>query len=561
LNIGDASYSMNTTAISSSTEIYKPTLPAVYTSCGKITHKATIQSSPASAASLLKQQNEELLREKQANRTTLIDINGQRSTTASPSSFPRPLPNLSKPKRLPLSSTKPLSSTSIHSLPNRAIHLLAVGPITSEAMAQKMKIPLSEVENLLKEYGTRANADGEEPELYRLADNRYKDLRVWEWKYSPTLRTQVIAAATKAFDILDIPKDHVYRRNLIDPKIKKAEAEAAAAEKDAQRRAAAEIEAAEKAAAEKLAFEKITEQAKAAKQAASQVRRQVSNPTSMLQKVTKIGTTNGPKRRSPSLSSSDSATTSPKALSGTGANSATTTRKSPVISDGDSPPPTSGPIISKTRKRLHPPVASTSTRGATSTGTPASRTSSFDTLQQHSPASPSTYSPPSPPASTTLTLLNPKKRKLPASSTPDVTIRTAKRPANETAKISASSLPSTLPSPPKPGTAGPDEDMFALAQMFREKYSVYEKLYRKISNSNNVVTASAAASYREAAGGDDRQSEKVRKLVSLHRELEQVKKRLWAMSPPGATSSTAASSRVAGTNGNLRKSSVKSKSR
>ena len=78
---------------------------------------------------------------------------------------------------------------------------------------------------------------------------------------------------------MDIPKDDVYRRNLIDRKIKKAEADAAAAEKDAQRRAAAEIEAAEKAAAEKLAFEKITEQAKAAKQAASQVRRQVSNPT------------------------------------------------------------------------------------------------------------------------------------------------------------------------------------------------------------------------------------------------------------------------------------------
>ncbi|KAF5092729.1 hypothetical protein D0Z00_004439 [Geotrichum galactomycetum] len=427
-----------------------------------------------------------------------------------------------------------------------------------------MKIPLSEVENLLKEYGTRANADGEEPELYRLADNRYKDLRVWEWKYSPTLRTQVITAATKAFDTLDIPKDHVYRRNLIDPKIKKAEAEAAAAEKDAQRRAAAEIEAAEKAAAEKLAFEKITEQAKAAKQAASQVRRQVSNPTSMLQKVTKIGTTNGLKRRSPSMSSSDSAqllTTSPKAVSGTGASSVSTTRKSPVISDGDSPPLTSGPITSKTRKRLHPPAASTSTRGATPTGTPASRSSSFDTLQQHSPASPSTYSPPSPPASTTSSLLNPKKRKLPASSTPDVTIRTTKRPANDTAKISASSLPSTLPSPPKPGTAGPDEDMFALAQMFREKYSVYEKLYRKISNSNNVVTASAAASYREAASGDDRQSEKVRKLVSLHRELEQVKKRLWAMSPPGATSSAAASSRVAGANGTLRKSSVKNKSR
>ena len=555
---------MNATPTSSSTEIYKPTSPAVYTSCGKITHKATIQSSPASAASLLKQQSEELMREKQANRTTLIDITGQRSTNASPSSFPRPLPNLSKPKRLPLSSTKPLSSTSIHSLPNRAIHLLAVGPITPEAMAQKMKIPLSEVENLLKEYGTRANPDSEEPELYRLADNRYKDLRVWEWKYSPTLRTQVIAAATKAFDTLDIPKDHVYRRNLIDPKIKKAEADAAAAEKDAQRRAAAEIEAAEKAAAEKLAFEKITEQAKAAKQAASQVRRQVSNPTSLLQKVTKIGTTNGSKRRSPSVSSSDSAqshllTTSPKALSGTSASSATTIRKSPVISDGDSSPPTSGPITSKTWKRMHPSAGST--RGATPTGTPASRSSSFDTLQQQSPASPSTHSPPSPQASTTSSILNPKKRKLPASSMSDVTIRTAKRPATETGKTSASSLPSTLPSPPKAGTAGPDEDMFALAQMFREKYSVYEKLYRKISNSNNVVTASAAASYREAAGGDDRQSEKVRKLVSLHRELEQVKKRLWAMSPPGTASSTTASSRVAGTNGTLRKSLVKNKSR
>ncbi|KAF5093070.1 hypothetical protein D0Z03_002566 [Geotrichum reessii] len=430
-------------------------------------------------------------------------------------------------------------------------------------MAQKMKIPLSEVENLLKDYGTKVSVDGEEPELYRLADNRYKDLRVWEWKYSPTLRTQVIAAASKAFDSLEIPKDHVYRRNLIDPRIKKAEAEAAAAEKDAQRRAAAEIEAAEKAAAEKLAFEKITEQAKAAKQAGAQVRRQVSNPTSMLQKVAKIGTTNGPKRRSPSVSSDSfqpfSPTSSPKLSSTNSASGVAANRKSPVGADGDSPIPSSAPITSKTRKRLHPPAAGSSARGTTSTGTPASRSSSFETVQQNSPASSSTNSPPSPPASTASSLLNPRKRKLPASSTPDVTIRNAKRSASETAKSSASttSVPSTLPSPPKPGTAGPDEDMFALAQMFREKYSVYEKLYRKISKSNNVVTASATAFYREAAGDDERQNEKVRKLVSLHRELEQVKKRLWAMSPPGS-SSTVASSR---TNGNLRKSSVKNKSR
>lgn len=491
---------------------------------GKVTHRATFKGSVASA-SLLKTQNQEILREKEANKTTLLDLPGSRGPSASPS---RPSPGLAtaKPKRLPLSANKPLSAMSIHSAPLRALHLLALAPISPQSMSQKTKIPLPDVENLLKEYGSRT-ADG----LYTLADNRYKDLRVWEWKYSPSQRSQVIADSIKVFDSLKIASDHVFRRNLIDPKIKKAEAEAIAAEKEAKRRALAENEAAEKAAAEKAAFERAAEMAKARQSASVAARRggvangsvPVSSPngyassTSMLQKVTKIGSSN--KKQRSASSSSNSSTETPKVTSSSRLQSASPQVKRANESDdnsGYSSP--SAPITSSSRGRLK---ASANSRTKSTSPNPTSQ------LGKPSP----TVSPMlSAVGSTNVT----KKRKLPtsssrpttptATSTNGVSIRTAKRAAIGTGASpvpvpSPSPANNKLPSPPRPPRAGPDEDMFALAEMFREKYTVYEKLYRYVSNSS-----------------DDRR--RVRKLISLHRELESVKKKLWAMSPPNVPRST-----------------------
>lgn len=456
---------------------------------------------------------------------------------------------------------------SIHSAPHRAIHLLALAPISPQNMSQKTKIPLPEVENLLKEYGKKLSDD-----LYTLADSRYKDLRVWEWRYSPSQRAYVIDEATKVFDSLNIPADHAYRRNLIDPKIKKAEADAAAAEKEAKRRALADAEAAEKLAADRAASERLAaERAAEAKQKQGQstnvTRRApaVSSPngysssTGMLQKVTKLGTTK--KSRSASSSSSSSTETKP-AKHADGKAAARQLPLSPTkrneSDDGYSSP--NGPITSSSRGRLK--ATATTARTKSTSPNPPSR------LGKPSPV-------PSPVLGAVGGTSSPvsaiaKKRKLPSSrsstptsaSTPPsngVSIRTKRvavgvqspvpmpappAPAATSTFATSASAANKVPSPPRPPRAGPDEDMFALAQMFRQKYSIYEKLYRNVSG----------------GGGDDTDDQKrLRKLISLHRELENVKKRLWAVSPPGdrgtSTKKTLASSTGGGSSSGIKNSS------
>ena len=103
------------------------------------------------------------------------------SSSASSSKSPLRLPVSPKPKSL--QGSRVLSSMSISSAPLRAIHLLALAPISPQRMVQRTKIPLPEVESLLQEYG-RSLGDG----TYTLADEVYKDLRVWERKYSEEQR-------------------------------------------------------------------------------------------------------------------------------------------------------------------------------------------------------------------------------------------------------------------------------------------------------------------------------------------------------------------------------------
>lgn len=397
---------------------------------------------------------------------------------------------------------------------------------------------------MLKDYAVKTSDD-----LYTLADSRYKDLRVWEFRYTPSQRAQVIADSTKVFDTLDIPVDHAYRRNLIDPKIKKAEADAAAAEKEAKRRAIADAEAAEKAAAdraasERLAAERAAEQAKA-KQAATVAARRaptaaaaVPSPnshapaTSMLQKVTKIGTANAAakKQRSASSSSTSSTEAKPVVAPQTARQSASPHAKRTDSDDGYSS--SNGPITSSSRGRLK---ANPTTARTKSTSPNPSRLGMSSAV-----ASPPIGAVGSGSNSVT------KKRKLPTSraSTPGtsspsngVSIRTKRvavgqsttpTPVAATATGSpATPVPAKLPSPPRPPRAGPDEDMFALADMFRQKYSIYEKLYRHVSTNSE----------------DDQR--RLRKLLSLHRELESVKKKLWSMSPPGSAAAPTAGKKQA----------------
>lgn len=448
LTVGDESFAISAAPQQAHVDLYKTSHSSTtFTSTGRVSHRLTVKGT-AAAASLLKSQNQQLLREKEANKATLLDLPGSRGPSASPSSRPASSTSL-KPKRLPLTVVKPLSSMSIHSAPHRAIHLLALAPISPLAMSQKTKIPLAEVETLLGTYGKKVEGD-----LFTLADARYKDLRVWEWKYSPQQRDHVIAESTKAFDSLGLPADHACRRNLIDPKIKKAEADALAAEKEAKRRAIADAEAAEKlvaerAASERLAAENRQKQAKRAAAAAGAQAVSSPNSHSMLQKVTKIGSTTTKKPRSTSSSSNEAAEPKPRSKP-----------ISPVLEpvDGD------GPITSSSRGKVKPAA-------------PAPKRK-LETSRSSTP-------------------------------TPSTTIR--KRIAVGT------DTPSPSRSPPRPPRAGPDEDMFALAYLFKQKYSVYEKLYRNVN---------------KAEGGD---RQRLGELLTLHRELETVKKRLWAVTPPQGT--------------------------
>lgn len=424
---------------------------------------------------------------------------------------------------------------SIHSPPHRIIHCLAIAPITAEALSQRTKLPASEVENLLKEYATKTSDD-----LYTLADNRYKDLRIWEFRYNQSQRAQVIADSIKAFDALNVPKDHPYRRNLIDPKVKKAEAEAIAAEKEAKRRAIIDAEAAEKLASEKAASDRLVaeraaaEQAKARQSASVAARRAptsgaVSSPsngyssaTSMLQKVTKIGSSNNSKKqRSTSSSSNSSTEAKPVSVAAPVSRQSANPYPNKRNESDDGYSSSNGPITSSSRGKLKATAVSGRTK-STSPNPPSKLGTSSPTVSPLLGAV----------GSTNIT----KKRKLPSArastpgtSTPSngVSIRTKRvavgvnSPTAVPAASSVSSIssPAKLPSPPRPPRAGPDEDMFALAELFRQKYTVYEKLYRHVSNTSD----------------DDQR--RLRKLISLHRELESVKKKLWAVSPPSTRAS------------------------
>jgi RNA polymerase II elongation factor ELL len=387
---------------------------------------------------------------------------------------------------------------SINSAPLRAIHLLALAPISPQRMVQRTKIPLPEVESLLKEYG-RSLDDG----TYTLGDEVYKDLRVWERKYSEEQRTKVIADSIEAFDRLGYPKDHPARQKLTNPALRKAEVEAVARKRESKRRAQAD-------AAEKVFSDQQAKIIRAVGQSSAnspvtsphgQLPTQnfttAKNHSSMLQKITKIGKksqTNGSAYKSSlnSSSSSGSESETRSLLSSTSPEPAVAACESDNHRDGARPQPQfekvpTGHVAASANNDVtittHKRKMSVS-HAATALGKPTKR--------QNVERSTGTTG-------------------LPASSTPFV-----KPPSQQQTRCidHTSSFSSAAVSR--------DKDMFALAQSFREKYSIYAKLYRTMSAKPRAAVA--------------RDRLRVQELISLHKELESVKKRLWQMSPSIASS-------------------------
>ena len=247
----------------------------------RVSHRITVQRAlNDSTGNSLKTQNQNLLQQKEANKATLLDIQRSNSVNAH-----RPLPLSSlknnnsakslpsspllttassnhnnnnntnnnnnnnnnnsnntnssasnKHKTLQISSSKPLSSLSLQSGVLRVLHLLALGPNSIQGLASRTNKRPTEIDQILKEHAKPVDSNNKnnnnnnnnnnivnngKDQLYALADNKYKDLRIWDWKhYTPAERKQVIKDSQDAFDRLKYPADHSARRNLIDPKLR-----------------------------------------------------------------------------------------------------------------------------------------------------------------------------------------------------------------------------------------------------------------------------------------------------------------------------------------------------
>lgn len=400
------------------------------------------------------------------------------SSSASSSKSPLRLPVSPKPKSL--QGSRVLSSMSINSAPLRAIHLLALAPISPQRMAQRTKIPLPEVESLLQEYG-RSLGDG----TYTLADEVYKDLRVWERKYSEEQRAKVIADSIKAFDRLEYPRNHPARQKLTNPMIQKAEVEATTRDQESKRRTQAGM-------SEKLVSEVQAKSVRAADQTSANS--PVTSPHGQLPtqhyttakghspileratRVSKKSQTNGSAYKSSSNSSSSSGSESEAKPVSSSARPRPQTQNGKVSTDHAAASASNGVSITTRKRKMsvsHPASSNPTKRQQVERPTGASEL----------PESPSPFvKPPLPPS---------RQQQQP-------------RRINNTSGF------------PSAGVSR-DKDMFALAQTFREKYSIYAKLYRAMSAKPGAAVA--------------RDRLRVQELVSLHKELESVKKRLWQMSP------------------------------
>jgi hypothetical protein len=207
-------------------DLYRKLKDASYQLSGRITHRVTIRRPlNDTAATRLKSQNSVLQKEKEANKAVFLGDSIKRPNSTVPaarkavsSDAPRSLPGSPQPSLANMTTAKkPLSAMNLLSGTMRVLHLLALGPNTAATVAARTNLPIAEVEATLKEYAIREEKTGS----YVLADNRYKDLRIWEWKhYSPNERARVLQDTAAAFDRLGYSADHTARRALIDPKLR-----------------------------------------------------------------------------------------------------------------------------------------------------------------------------------------------------------------------------------------------------------------------------------------------------------------------------------------------------
>lgn len=350
-------------------------------------------------------------------------------------------------------------------------------------MVQRTKISLPEVESLLKEYGRKLDDD-----TYTLADNSYKYLRVWERKYSEEQRGSVIANSIKAFDRLEYPSDHPARKKLIDLETLTEKPELSFEKCESKRQAKAEALVAKNQA---KAAQAVTQNSSVTSNYKHQSVQNytISNDCSSIpQKVSKIDkkkASNGSAYRSSSSSNTSSGSESETKLG--------SVRPRSVSSSSEF-----SPHMEKVRPR---------SKKLSSSGHLAASASSSVSTSTH-------------------------KRKMSISQAAAELNGPTKRPhverQNGTRASSFSKPHMSLPQPASRtnsndnasiscDAASRDQDMFVLAQKFREKYTIYVKLYRAMSTKPRSV------------GATDRL--RVQELVSMHKELESVKKRLWQMSP------------------------------
>lgn len=475
------------------------------------------------------------MREKEANKTTLIPISNSNSqlsnnnsggprtpllnisspskTPSSPSNFQSSTSLRNKPKRLAIISSKPLNSMNLTSAPNRLAHLLALGPLSFETLLQKIRIPQQDLENLLKQYGHKDSSSldptaSPNGDIYSLADQYYKELRVWDWKlYTPSQRSQVIKDSIAVFDRLGLPADHVARRCLIDPKIRQAQKEAAEAAREAQYQAENEEKLLEKKAEEKAAMEHMAQLA--AKNKATRIASGGSNVNGIIPVTnnTSSNSTNG----------SNASNNGPKPI-----NIKKVTKSSaPKIPEKPSLPaiPTESTVIAN---KKHSPSTSPALND-----TPAPRNRSSSTSSENSLVSlPSVKKP----LKSTTTVKTSKKRTL---SSQDSDYYSS---GSESIKVKRQALDQNENLP----TSG-EKDAAILVSQFKRLYSKYAKLYNQLNTSlpkssslgpNKTFSSQVFKSKHMDSATLKKQTQNLQLLLSMHKQLESLKSELWSLPPP-----------------------------
>lgn len=348
-------------------------------------------------------------------------------------------------------------------------------------MVQRTKISRPEVESLLKEYGRRLDDD-----TYTLADNSYQYLRVWERKYSEEQRESVIENSIKAFDRLEYPSDHPARKNLSGPETLKIKSELSFEKYENKRLAKTEALVAKN---QSKAPQEVTQNSSVSsnyKHQPVQNYKIFNDCSPIAQKMSKIGkrkASNGSAYRSSSSSNSSSGS-EPETKLGS-------VRPRYISSSNEF-----SPHMEKVRPQYK--KLSASSHLATSSGV---STSTHKRKMSISQAAAELNGPTKRPHVERQNGTRASSFFKPHLSLPQPANKTN---SNDNASISCD-------------TVSRDQDMFALAQKFREKYTIYVRLYRSMSTKPR------------SAGATDRS--RVQELVSMHKELESVKKRLWQMSP------------------------------